>query len=44
MNMMNGREELIYEERFMEYVVQLNGGQKDNVIQLGNGDNTYLHI
>lgn len=42
--MINGKEELTYEERFMEYIVWLSGGQKDNVVQSGNRDNTYLHI
>lgn len=42
--MINGREVLIYEERFMEYIVWLSHGQKDNVVHSGNDDNIHLHI
>lgn len=39
--MINGREELIYEERLMDDIMWLRSGQKDNIVQSGNGDNTF---
>ena len=43
-NMINGKEELIYEERFMEYIVWFKQWPKRQHVQSGNGDNTSLHI
>ena len=42
--MINGKEELIYEERFMEYIVWFKQWPKRQHVQSGNGDNTSLHI
>lgn len=43
MKMINGREGLIHEERFMECILWLSNGKlcKGNMVQSGNDDNAY---